>query len=313
MRDQHGFHAEEHMYKKRLQSWDLRKNYTQEQKLSAYAHIQQHGGVNGDGFLISGKVLIPIPDPTPSSTTRKEIDSCRGKTLRMPCRILLFGITKDKKYLVSFCEYKFQARIMTLARRLQSSADLLDCLPHLRLLAGRMHRDTGEESALLSALSEDVLIMNRLDDAASRDINLVYKLGNLRLSQDRLGEAEELSTEAIALAEQIPEAGEKSVSRVCMWTFSCTGILFAKRGNLVERNRYYKLALERSTSVVQGVLNEADRLRRVRWLEDVVRYYTRKGNLQEVQSLREQYGFLWAELDQEEFGIWDGTRASSWL
>jgi hypothetical protein len=196
----------------------------------------------------------------------------------------------------------------TLSKFQDSSTDLLECMPHLRLLVGRMHRDTGEESALLSNLSQDVLITNLLGEAAPRDVSLVYKLGNLRLSQNRLDEAEELFAEAIAVAGQSPDASGARISKVCMLTFNCMGVLFGRRGDLTVRTRYYRSALEWSTNIVPNeALNGEDKRRRVKWLEDVVRYHNLNGDVWEVQSLREQYHDLWANLDQMEFGSLGGS------
>lgn len=193
-----------------------------------------------------------------------------------------------------------------------SSTDLLNCMPHLRLLVGRMHRDTGEESALLSKLSQGVLIMSLLGETTARDVSLIYKLGNLRLSQNRLDEAEKLLTEAIALARQSPDASGVRISKVCMLTFNCMGVLFGRKGDLTQRTRYYRLALKWSTSVVPNeALNGEDKRRRVKWLEYVVRYHTLNGDVLEVQSLHEQYHDLWAGLDQMELGGSDGTGAGA--
>ncbi|KIW10036.1 hypothetical protein PV08_11812 [Exophiala spinifera] len=171
-----------------------------------------------------------------------------------------------------------------------SSTDLLNCMPHLRLLVGRMHRDTGEESTLLRNLSQDVLITNLLGHDTPKDVSLLYKLGYLRLSQNRLDEAEELLTESLALAGQSPDASGARISKVYMLTLSCLGVLFGRRGDLITQTRYYRLALEWSTSVVPNeALNGEDKRRRMKWLDDIVRYHTLNGEELEVQSLREQY------------------------
>ncbi|EXJ70049.1 uncharacterized protein A1O5_07122 [Cladophialophora psammophila CBS 110553] len=56
MRTQHGFDAEQHMYKKRLDEWGIRKNYTAKQKLQLHACIQQQDGETDD-ILVNGKPL----------------------------------------------------------------------------------------------------------------------------------------------------------------------------------------------------------------------------------------------------------------
>ncbi|KEF56494.1 uncharacterized protein A1O9_08075 [Exophiala aquamarina CBS 119918] len=107
----------------------------------------------------------------------------------------------------------------------------------------------------------------------------------------------------VALAEQSPDASGARISKVYMLTFNCMGVLFERRGDLTERTRYYRSALEWSTNIVLNeALNGEDKRRRVKWLEDVVRYHTLNGDVLEVQSLCEQYHDLWTELNQKEVG-----------
>ncbi|OAG45366.1 hypothetical protein AYO21_00714 [Fonsecaea monophora] len=471
MRDQYDFDATKSMYTKRFHAWEVRKNMTQEQKLSTYAHYRQHGGVTDDKVTIKGKpvsmsrILRPVQqkgqkmtivaqelpnamvnaaswdlqgpgmssafgnqvpsqkhDPRQTiaartiqgiGTFQKQIlqespessiaelilrhinyyyrrysdnpravfhhtqslgqvfgvihealnllvdggsgaytkfhDACSGATAlfrHQPFQITVqfsacFSLHKWSSYpefrgalmryltgmanevlgpdhylpkilklmLRDHTSTSLGSQVIrltadtTLSRIRNSSTDLLDCMSYLSLLVSRMHRDTGEESTLLSKLSQDVLITNLLDGAATRDEFLVYRLGNLRLSQNRLDEAEELLTEAITLAGESPDAGGASTSKLCMLAFNGMGVLFGRRGDLNRRTEYYRLALEWSTKVVpKEALSKRDQPRRVQWLEDVVRYHTSKGHVLEVQSLREQHHDLWPELGRIKYG-----------
>ncbi|EXJ84269.1 hypothetical protein A1O3_04936 [Capronia epimyces CBS 606.96] len=55
MKDQHGFDATIQMYKKRLKDWNVRKNYTQEQKLEVLSTMQHQASPMS--FAINGKPL----------------------------------------------------------------------------------------------------------------------------------------------------------------------------------------------------------------------------------------------------------------